>query len=132
MTPIIDLDDKPLRLRGGRCQACGFVFFPMQSYGCENCGALGQSIASIALDSRGIVAIATVVYRHEDPRRRTPFRVVEVDLDAGVKVRALAADGTEPKPGDRVWLVRVEPIDADELLPVRFAPVLEVSDHAPR
>ena len=28
-------DGAPAKLRGGRCSACEFVFFPPYSYGCE-------------------------------------------------------------------------------------------------
>ena len=40
------------QLHGGRCR-CGYVFFPMQTYGCEKCGAAGVALTPSALDARG-------------------------------------------------------------------------------
>ena len=128
MTSIVDLDTDPPQLRGGRCHGCGFVFFPYQTYGCEQCGAYGESLGRVALEGRGTVSATTVVHRHLDPRRPAPFRVVQVDLEGGPQVRGVAAEGTEAAVGSLVALVRSPEVpDADELLAVRFTPAAEES-----
>ena len=42
-------------LKGGRCRACGYVFFPPQHYGCEVCGALPSELESVPLRGSGVL-----------------------------------------------------------------------------
>lgn len=125
MTSIVDLDVDPPQLRGGHCRSCGFVFFPFQTYGCEQCGAYGESLVPQALQGHGTVSATTVVHRHASARRTAPFRVVQVALDSGPKVRGVAVEGSEPAVGDVVQLVRLPGEAEDELLAVRFTPSSE-------
>jgi uncharacterized OB-fold protein len=45
-TPVTELFSTAAEpaLSGHRCRACGYVFFPPQSYGCEYCGAPGNQL----------------------------------------------------------------------------------------
>ena len=95
-------EDGPPRLAGGRCRACGYVFFPLQRYGCERCGSHGDAIAPEALPAEGIVESAAMVHLHAAPERPVPFVVVSVRLDNGPAVRALIDGAHEPEPGTRV------------------------------
>jgi hypothetical protein len=122
MTSIVDLDVDPPQLRGGHCRNCGFVFFPFQTYGCEQCGAYGDSLESRPLAGHGTVSATTVVHRHASERRTSPFRVVQVTLDSGPMVRGVTVEGTEPGVGDVVQLVTLPEETEDELLAVRFTP----------
>lgn len=89
-------------LRGGTCTACGYVMFPMQRYGCEQCGAFGDAIETTPLSGRGVVRASVMVYRLDNEDLPTPFVLAEVRLDEGPVVRAVCA-------GDQV-------IDGDTLV----------------
>ncbi|MFG2943409.1 Zn-ribbon domain-containing OB-fold protein [Streptomyces sp. NPDC048282] len=121
MSPIVNVEVQPPRLRGGRCQVCELVFMPAQGYGCERCGATGGDLLAVDIDSRGTVTAATVVYHDPDPQRTVPFRIIEVEVEHGLRVRGLAAAGEDLERGDRVVLARVPdaPVD-DELAGVAF------------
>lgn len=83
-------------LRGGRC-ACGHVFFPMQSYGCERCGRAGEALVPALLAGRGRLVAASRVQMHARKDRQVPFTVVSVQLDDGPVVRTLLReDSAEP------------------------------------
>jgi uncharacterized protein len=113
----------PPELVGGVCGGCHAVFFPYQSFGCERCGRYGADLAVRVLTSRGAVQAATVVHLHADPRRAAPFTVVEVRLDDGPVVRAVAADGTAVAAGTRVEAFHLPVAEGeDELLGLRFRP----------
>jgi uncharacterized OB-fold protein len=74
-------------LLGGRCQACGFVFFPMQTYGCEACGSTDLTPAALA--GRGKLTSFARVHVHASPGRQAPFTVGSIVTDDGAVVRAL-------------------------------------------
>src|SRR6218665_151783 len=74
-------------LRGGRCHACGQVFFPMQRYGCESCGA--AELDGTLLSGRGTLLARATVHLHARPDRPTPFVIGTVKLDDGPLVRTL-------------------------------------------
>jgi uncharacterized OB-fold protein len=124
MASVIDRSvGGPPGLVGGECRGCGAVFFPYQSYGCERCGRYGADLAVRVLAGRGTVQAATVVHLHADPRRPVPFTVVELCLDDGPVVRAVAADGTAMDVGTRVETVLVPVAEGeDELLGLRVRP----------
>lgn len=118
-------------LLGGRCR-CGYVFFPMQTFGCERCGATGEALEPMKLRGRGTLVAAATVHRHHDPSRPTPFVVGTIALDDGPVVRTLlvGADGTPLDEAPVAGSVRVEAVlvsvakksDGNEVLDLRFRP----------
>jgi len=79
-------------LLGGRCE-CGYVFFPMQRYGCERCGRNGPALSSVSLRAAGVLLASSLVHLHADKRRATPFTVGTIALDEGPVVRTLLIAG---------------------------------------
>lgn len=79
------------QLLGGVCR-CGYVFFPMQTFGCEQCGAFGDALTPKALRAQGTLITASVVRLHHDARRPTPFAIGAILLDDGPVVRTLLSD----------------------------------------
>ena len=82
-------------LLGGRCRACGYVFFPMQTYGCEACGAEG--LEPLALSGRGRLTSYARVHTHAGAGREAPFTVGTIALDDGAVLRALIDKGSEDR-----------------------------------
>jgi uncharacterized OB-fold protein len=76
-------------LKGGRCSFCGFTFFPMQTRGCERCGAHGPALLEADLGGTGRLVSAATVHVHTDKSRVAPFVVGVIDLEAGPRVRTL-------------------------------------------
>jgi len=114
-------------LRGGRCGRCGYVFFPLQRYGCERCGAHGDALAPATLSGQGVLLASAAVHVHEG-RHPAPFVVGTVQLRDGPVVRTLLDhDPAAPAlaPGQPLQAVlRSAGIDEDgqPLLDLRFAP----------
>lgn len=81
-------------LLGGRCRDCGYVFFPMQTYGCEACGS--TALEPMALSGRGRLISFARVHVHASPGRQAPFTVGSVVTDDGAVVRALIEEASEP------------------------------------
>ena len=90
-----DAAPQSLSLIGGKC-VCGYVFFPMQSYGCEKCGRYGDDLQQIKLSGRGTLNAFAQVYLHARPLPKTPFTVVTIALEDGPHVRALLEPATDP------------------------------------
>jgi uncharacterized OB-fold protein len=94
-------------LLGGECSACGYIFFPMQRYGCERCG--GVALKERALSGRATVLTVAKVHEHPSPGRDAPFTVAVIGMDDGPIVRVLldpaTADATQI--GDTVATVLV-------------------------
>lgn len=84
------LPDHPALL-GGRCNACGYVFFPMQRYGCEKCGS--TDLAEHAISGKGKLLASARVHLYAGKNRQAPFTVVSVRLDDGPIVRTLLEGG---------------------------------------
>jgi len=80
-------------LLGGRCRACGYVFFPMQTYGCEACGS--TELEPLALSGRGRLTSFARVHVHAGGGREAPFTVGTIALDDGGVLRALIDQGSE-------------------------------------
>jgi len=115
------------QLHGGRCR-CGYVFFPMQAYGCEKCGATGDALAAAALEARGTLVASARVLLHAAKDRTAPFVVVSIKLDDDPVVRSLLAqDHTDRLPiGTRMQGLLAEVGRADDgetVADLRFAPV---------
>lgn len=83
----------PPALLGGRCR-CGHVFFPMQTYGCEKCGATGDALQPAALPATGTLVASSRVLLHARKDREPPYVVVSVRLDDGPVVRTLLDEDT--------------------------------------
>lgn len=114
------------QLRGGRC-ACGHVFFPMQTYGCEVCGRTGDDLQPALLDGRGTLVASARVLLHAAKDRQTPFVVASIRLKDGPVVRTLLAeDSTQRMPIGtplQTRLVKVGRTETGEaLVDLRFAP----------
>ena len=97
-------------LHGGRC-VCGYTFFPMQTFGCEQCGRTGDDLQPIELSGCGRLVATAAVYVHSDRKRPTPFVIGTVALDDGPVIRTLL---TEAPPAHNKQSVRV----AATLVPV--------------
>ncbi|WOH63950.1 Zn-ribbon domain-containing OB-fold protein [Bradyrhizobium sp. BWA-3-5] len=121
-------------LKGGKCAHCGYVFFPLQPYGCEVCGRAGDSLKPLALSGCGTLIASTKVHIHK-PRapaersdikpREAPFMIGSIKLDDGPTIRTLLVDADERalKPGQRV-VGKLVPVGegAQVILDLRFTP----------
>jgi hypothetical protein len=117
--------DVPL-LRGTRCAACGGVSFPPLSIGCDACGAAEDGLETTSLAMTGVVhSFARVCVHHGQPVE--PFVVLEVRLDSGPLIRALATrDSSPPRIGDRVaaiWAPTGPDVAGNEVVEPAFATV---------
>lgn len=111
LKPKLYKEGAPPSLRGGAC-ACGYVFFPMQSYGCERCGSL--SLSERALRGEGVLLASTRVHLHAGKARTAPFTVGSIRLDDGPIVRTVLVDDGGPlRPGDRMIALFEDVRDAE-------------------
>src|SRR5690348_1452506 len=109
-------------LLGGKCNACGYVFFPMQRYGCEKCGS--TDLAEHAIAGRGKMLASARVHLYAGKNRQAPFTVVSVRLDDGPIVRTLLeGPDTEIKPGTTLTttLIGVSDAEGNPKRDLRFA-----------
>lgn len=109
-------------LQGGRCR-CGYVFFPMQTHGCERCGNNGDALTPQLLSTCGTLLASAAVHLHADKNRPTPFTIVKVALDDGPVVRTLLADDSgDVAPGQRMQtkLVSLQRDDGETVFDLRF------------
>lgn len=84
-------------LLGGAC-ACGHVFFPLQTYGCERCG--GTDLQPRALTGAGRLLASARVHLHAGKGREAPFTVGSLRLGDGPIIRTLIeGDGARLRPG---------------------------------
>jgi uncharacterized protein len=110
------------QLLGGVCR-CGHVFYPMQTFGCEKCGAFGDALTPKALRARGTLITASVVQLHHDTRRPTPFAIGAILLDDGPVVRTLLSDvslAVQLQARVRGEFVHVTQADGAPMLDLRF------------
>lgn len=123
------------RLRGVACSTCGSTSFPPQQFGCETCGAFGSSLSPADIDARGVVVSSAQVDHYRGDDVEVPFRIAEILLDSGFKVR-VTLDRPEPVPnGTRVAgvLRPVHSTDAGESMhELRFAPERNAHDQDAR
>jgi len=98
-------------LLGGGCD-CGYVFFPMQSFGCERCGR--TDVKPRALSGRGKLLASARVHLHAGKSRQAPFTVGSIALEDGPIVRTILIDDDKPfHPGDAVVTTLVDVADAE-------------------
>ena len=81
---VISLD--PQGLKGTACHTCRRRSFPQRPL-CPHCGA--DTVSNIVLSTRGRVASWTVVHQAPPPMQ-TPYTLVTVDLDDGVRLLGAA------------------------------------------
>ena len=109
-------------LLGGEC-ACGYWFFPLQTYGCERCGS--REIKPRALSGVGHLLASARVHRHAGKGREAPFTVASVALDDGPIIRSLVVeDAGRLRVGQRMVTTLAPALNAEgELrLDLRLAP----------
>lgn len=126
------LPDHPA-LNGGRCD-CGYVFFPMQTYGCEVCGRTGEALKPTKLIGRGRLIASSTVHIHAGRGPATnpdvkphaaPFTIGSIALEDGPTVRTVLVNVDEKtlKPGQSMVTTLV-PVGAGakSILDLRFTP----------
>jgi uncharacterized protein len=120
-----DAADNPV-LNGGKCRACGYVFFPPQRYGCESCGALPEKLEAAELRGRGRLHSYATVHLHQGKDIEAPFTVGLIVLDDGPAIRSMLTERSDAglAIGDRMASVLVaagtDP-DGNEMVELRFA-----------
>jgi uncharacterized protein len=82
-------------LKGARCRACGYVFFPPQSYGCESCGAPPAELEPRDLTGRGALQSFATVHVHHGKGIEVPFTIGVIALDDGPIIRSVLAERTD-------------------------------------
>lgn len=108
----------PATLRGGRCNACDYLFFPPHFYGCERCGAAAEHLAPVDLAAKGRVRAAVCVHRTRDG---VPQGVATIELEAGPVIRAVLVSAEPlPQPGSVVQGVVLPQRQKPERLTLRF------------
>lgn len=88
MKPLRDdvINVNPPGLKGIVCHSCRQRSFPSRDI-CPFCGS--PDVADVVLSSRGTVASWTVVHQAPPPLE-TPYRLVTVDLEDGVRLLGVA------------------------------------------
>lgn len=122
-------------LNGGRCE-CGYVFFPMQTYGCEVCGRTGDALKPVKLSGRGRLNASSTVHIHAAGGRggatnpdvkphEAPFTIGSITLEDGPTVRTLLVNVDEKtlKHG-QAMVTTLVPVGAagKSILDLRFTP----------
>jgi uncharacterized OB-fold protein len=120
-----DSGDNP-ELSGGKCRACGYVFFPPQRYGCESCGAPPEQLESVKLAGRGRLHSYATVHLHQGKDIKSPFTVGVIVLAGGPAVRSVLTTPTDVglTIGDHMKGVIVEvgaDAQGDQMVEWRFA-----------
>jgi len=96
-------------LNGGKCRACGYVFFPPQSYGCESCGAPPEKLEPVQLAGSGTLHSYATVHLHMGKDIEAPFTIGLIVLDDGPAISSTLANRTDEglAIGDRMKSVLV-------------------------
>jgi uncharacterized OB-fold protein len=118
------------QLVGGRCEACGKVFFPRFNT-CPSC-ARRQSMADVRLSRRGKLYSYSVIHV-DTPGFKAPYAVGYVDLPEGPRVFGHLDEWQDgPIPLDSPVEIYAGPIGKDrdgaELISVRFRPLATESN----
>ncbi|WP_051379842.1 Zn-ribbon domain-containing OB-fold protein [Bradyrhizobium murdochi] len=121
-------------LKGGKCAHCGFVFFPLQAYGCEVCGQSGDCLQPFALAGSGTLIASAKVHAYTPDAKavaadvkplEAPFVIGTIKLDDGPTIRTLVTDVDETtlKRGQRM-MSKLVPVGtgARTIVDLRFIP----------
>lgn len=120
---LYDPDVEPPMLHATRCAACGTVFFPPLSIGCEVCGALARALEPTDLAATGTIHSVATVHVHQGDDIQAPFTMAEIQLDGGPLIRATMTQVVEPDVIGRRAQARFVPARAGgdpELVEPRF------------
>ncbi|HEX4769055.1 MAG TPA: zinc ribbon domain-containing protein [Lichenihabitans sp.] len=95
-------------LLGGRCEACGHAFFPMQTYGCEKCGS--QNLKAVSLSGKGRLIACAEVFISANKHHPAPYTIGSIVTDDGAVVRSIldVPPGARLTPG-AVMVTRLVP-----------------------
>ena len=120
-----DPADNP-SLSGGKCRACGYVFFPPQRYGCESCGAPPEKLDAVQLAGRGTLHSYATVHLYMGKDIEAPFTIGLIILDDGPAIRSTLTNRTDAglAIGDRMKSVLVAAStdrEGNETVELRFA-----------
>jgi len=113
-------------LNGGKCRACGYVFFPPQRYGCESCGAPPEKLEAVQLGGRGRLHSYATVHLYQGRDIEAPFTIGLIVLDDGPAISSTLTNRTDEglAIGDRMKSVLVaagtDP-QGNEMFELRFA-----------
>jgi len=96
-------------LNGGKCRACGYVFFPPQHYGCESCGAPPEKLDVVQLAGCGRLHSYATVHLHMGKDIEAPFTIGLIVLDDGPAISSTLTNRTDEglAIGDRMKSVLV-------------------------
>jgi uncharacterized protein len=113
-------------INGGKCRACGYVFFPPQRYGCESCGAPPEKLEAVQLTGRGRLHSYATVHLHQGKDIEAPFTVGLIVLEDGPAIRSMLTDRTDAglEIGDRMSSVLVAAgtdQEGNEMVELQFA-----------
>ena len=113
-------------LNGGKCRACGYVFFPPQRYGCESCGAPPEKLDPVQLAGRGTLHSYATVHLYMGKDIEAPFTIGLIVLDDGPAISSTLANRTDEglAVGDRMKSVLVTTATdpaGNEMVELRFA-----------
>jgi hypothetical protein len=102
---LYSADSKVPSLAGTWCSACGRVYFPPLSLGCEVCGAGERELRPVELEAAGVIhSHATVYVQHG--KFPAPFTIAEIQLYGGPLIRAvLRRESARPEIGQAVSAV---------------------------
>lgn len=117
-------DDEPL-LKGVLCGNCSFLDFPYQEFGCQQCGAPGDSLALQYIDPIGSVLASAKVNHYTGDDIDAPFVVASIRLAAGPTVRGTMATSSPVSRGTDVvgtFVTTARSEDNDLVAELRFEP----------
>jgi uncharacterized OB-fold protein len=117
-------DGRTLRLRGGRCAACGELSFPLTRYGCPKCGAEPEHVREEAMDGRARLLTFLTLHGKLTPTLPVPLVVGEAEIAPGM-IEEIMLDGEEGRYRDDMMLQAV-PVEITKgettVIACRFAP----------
>jgi hypothetical protein len=120
---LYDVQADTPTLSGTRCSACGRVYFPPLTIGCEACGATAEYLIPIPVAASGTVHSLAQVHLHRG-QPPAPFTIAEIRLDDGPFIRGtLGGDADRIRIGDAVsaiWAVVSTQDDGDEVVEPAF------------
>lgn len=95
MSRLFDEDQTPPSLRAQKCGACGFIRFPPNPYGCEQCGATDGAVTDCRLRGEGKLRAFATTYHASRKDQEVPYTVASIELVDGPVIRVMMAEPTD-------------------------------------